>query len=485
MPNINGHTCRVLATAVALAFLLALAAGGGSLRAATPSQQTADGAIKLISAGAESKFPEAVRFFAEVESQNAIQDIRVNFSEGARGVGQYNYIDLPKDATGHVSGEYLQKINTPDRYMPPGSRVRFSFEVTDKAGNKLTTDEQELIVTDARPKFKWETVSEGPITVYYSGPILTRAQRVADAANELLKKMAPVTGAETKTPVTVTLYANNADMIGAIQTSTAATARELVTEGQAFAANNVVLVLAGRRDVGTISHELTHVLVGRAAGLGTFVPTWLNEGLAEYGNLDPGISYDRFLDWGVDTNRITPLWKLQSFPGDPNLIILSYGQARSTVNYMITKYGPEKMAKLLATIGQSRPVESALQTVYGFGLRQLDAGWREHVGAEPYVEPTPAPTPTPGKQATKVSPTLAPYSLTPQAGQSVDAPTPTATAVPPTVTPLPVPEPTSAPPAKGGGCGRSSSRGVEASSLAGLLVLGAFAASRVARRRRQ
>jgi hypothetical protein len=482
MPNITSHTSRVIAAAVALAVLLALAAGGGPLWAATPSQQSAEGAIKLISEGAESKFPESIRFFAEVQSQNALQDIRVNFSATSRGVSQYNYLDIPKDASGLVGGQFLLRLNTPDRYMPPGARMRYSFEITDKAGNKLTTTEKELMIVDARPKFKWESITAGPVTVMYSGPIETRAKTLADASWQTLKNMAPVTGAEIDTPITITIYANNADMIGAIQARSATISRELITEGQAFAAENVVLVLAGRRDIGTASHEITHILVGRAAGLGTPVPTWLNEGLAEYGNLDPTVSYDRFLDWGIDTNRITALHKLQSFPADPNLTIVSYGQARSVVGYMVRKYGPERMAGLLATIGQGRPVESALQTVYGIGLRQLDAEWREAVGAEPYVEPAPVPTATPAQTA---RPTLAPYSLTPQAGQSVDAPTPTPTAVPPTATPLPAPEPTSAPPAKGGGCGRSSSGGIEASSLAGFLALGAFAASRAVRRRRR
>jgi MYXO-CTERM domain-containing protein len=481
MPNTHNRRPPALATALALAFLLALAVSGGPLRAATPPQQTSDGAIKLVSAGAESKFPEAIRFFAEVESQNALQDIRVNFSATSRGVSQYNYLEIPKDATGLVSGEFLHRLNTPDRYMPPGARMRYSFEITDKAGGTLTTPEKELVIVDARPKFKWESITAGPVTVMYSGPIETRAKTLADASWQTLKNMAPVTGAEIDTPITITLYANNADMIGAIQARSATISRELITEGQAFAQENVVMVLAGRRDIGTASHEITHILVGRAAGLGTAVPTWLNEGLAEFGNLDPTVSYDRFLDWGIDTDRITALHKLQSFPADPNLTIVSYGQARSIVGYMVRKYGPQKMAGLLATIGQGRPVESALQTVYGIGLRQLDAEWRESVGAEPYVEPTPAPTATPAQVA---RPTLAPYSLTPQAGQSVDAPTqaPAVETPSPVAGPSPAPEATPAAGKSAGGC-RSSPGSVEASSAAALALLAGIVLVRTMRRR--
>lgn len=473
---------RALPTAVVLAIMLTLTAGAGQVRAATPLQQTSDGSIKLVSAGAESKFPDAIRFFAQVESQNALQDIRVNFSATSRGVSQYNYLDIPKGAAGLVSGEFLHRLNTPDRYMPPGAKMRYSFEITDKAGNALTTPAQELVIVDARPKFKWESITAGPVTVMYSGPIEKRARTLADASWQTLKNMAPVTGAEIDTPITITLYANNADMIGAIQARSATISRELITEGQAFASENVVMVLAGRRDIGTASHEITHILVGRAAGLGTPVPTWLNEGLAEYGNLDPTVSYDRFLEWGIDTERITALHKLQAFPADPNLTIVSYGQARSIVGYMVRKYGPAKMAGLLATIGQGRPVESALQSVYGIGLRQLDSEWRVAVGAAPYVEPTAAPTATPAQLA---RPTLAPYSLTPQAGQSVSAPTATPVVETPSPVAAPSPAPEATPEAGGptGGC-RSSPGSVEASSAAALAMLVGIALVRAARHRR-
>ncbi len=476
LPNLIARLAVAGIAAAALA--VALVASPGASAQTTP-------ALKVITAGAESRFPDSVRFYAEIESVEELQDVRVNFSATTRGVSQYNYLDIPRNASGLVNGEYFHRLDTPDRYMPPGARMRYSFEITDKAGNTLTTAEKELIITDARPKFKWESVTAGPVTVMFSGPIGTRAKTLAEASYQTLLNMQPVTGAEIDTPITVTLYANNADMIGAVQARSATISRELITEGQAFASENVVLVLAGRADIGTASHEITHILVGRAAGLGTPVPSWLNEGLAEYGNLDPTVSYDRFLEWGVDTDRITPLHKLQSFPADPNLTIVSYGQARSAVGHILRKYGPEKMAALLKTVGEGRAFESAMQTVYGFGLRQLDAEWRVAVGAEPYVEATPAATPTPSV-AQAARPTLAPYSLTPQPGQTVEAATPA-----PEPTPLATPAPEATviiQPTSGGGCNalprQGSGRGpFEASWVAGLLALTGLGLFRAVRRR--
>ena len=86
---------RLLVAVVAAAALF----GGAGMAAA-------DEHVRIISSGAESKFPESIRFFAEVESDVSIEDIRVRYTIGARATTQYNYLELPKDAGQLVSGEY-------------------------------------------------------------------------------------------------------------------------------------------------------------------------------------------------------------------------------------------------------------------------------------------------------------------------------------------------------------------------------------------
>ena len=91
-------------------------------------------------------------------------------------------------------------------------------------------------------------------------------------------------------------------------------------------------------------------MVGRSAGSSGQVPLWLNEGLAEYGNMDKSISYIRFLEWAMDTNRLLPFSHLKTFPGDPNLILVAYGQSRSMVKFMLDNYGPKKMSNLMSEL---------------------------------------------------------------------------------------------------------------------------------------
>jgi len=112
------------------------------------------------------------------------------------------------------------------------------------------------------------------------------------------------------------------------------------------------------------------------------------------------VSYERFLEWAEGTDRLIPLKALRSFPGDPNLTLVAYGQGRSAVKYMIDTFGEVKMAQLLSTLGTGIGISDSLEAVYGFDIDGLENRWREHIGAEPYVEATPGPTPTAAAEPT-------------------------------------------------------------------------------------
>ena len=354
--------------------------------------------ITVVSSSVESQFPEGMTFKLDAESKLRIDDIRVTFEIGDRGSTQYAYLDLDQTSRPLVNGELFHRTNSRDRYIPPGTMIKYWFEITDETGETMLTQPELFRFDDAR--FEWEEVTLGTVTILYHGPVRTRAERLAEAAVESLGIMGPVTGADTETPIVMTLYNNNAEMIEAVVSRSLASSRELITEGQAFDAESVVLVLAGRSDIGTATHEMTHILVARAARSSGAVPLWLNEGLAEYGNLDQTVSYERFLEWAEGTDRLIPLKSLRSFPGDPNLTLVAYGQGRSAVKFMIDEYGKEKMAELLTTLGTGLGIDAALDVVYGFGIDELENLWRASIGAQPYIEPTPGPTPTPNAEPT-------------------------------------------------------------------------------------
>ena len=130
------------------------------------------------------------------------------------------------------------------------------------------------------------------------------------------------------------------------------------------------------------------MLVSEAAGRAdAHVPSWLNEGLAEYGNIDPTDGYESALRYGIFNGQVKPLWYQASFSGTPDDIIIAYGQGRSVVKHMIETHGPEKMGQLMKALQKTLDIDLALEQVYGFDQHGLDSEWRLTVGLEPLPPP--------------------------------------------------------------------------------------------------
>ncbi|MBO20001.1 MAG: hypothetical protein CL732_05615 [Chloroflexi bacterium] len=345
------------------------------------------GNIQVREAKAESQFPDGIKFSVSADSVDGIDDIRVFFNKvDQQGRNAYRSVDFKPGSS--VAGESFLPSGSGGDYFPPGTKIEYSFEVRDKAGSVLRTDSQEFVYQDNR--FDWRTVTEGLITVYYYGEYVEdRAVTVLEAAKENLEKMLPVLGIAPTEPLRIVSYNNYRHMSSALPFRSQAVSEGLQTQGMAFSDERVLLVHGFDPTVtGTVSHEFTHLLVGEAAGPAlSQVPSWLNEGLAEYGNIDPTDDYDAALRYGIFTRRIKPLWYQGAFVGTPEDIIIAYGQGRSVVNYMIDNYGQERMAALFPVLQRTLDIDQALLEVYGFDQYGLDSAWRETIGLEPLPSP--------------------------------------------------------------------------------------------------
>lgn len=424
--------------------------------------------VRFTGFGMESQFPEGVRFFGQVEADVPVEDIRVIYEVGVRDVTQYDYMAL--SGSGLVDGELIVRTDSPERYIPPGAVIKFRLEVFAQGGASYLSEQREQVLTDAR--YEWDMVTDGPITVYFHGPVQTRAETLAAQTRAALNIMQPVTDAEIETPINLVLYNNYAEMIGAVVPRSTTISRELITEGQAFDSENTVLVLAGQSDIGTATHEITHILVARASAGSTFVPFWLNEGLAEYGNQDPTVDFTLYLEWGIGTRRLMTLASLSRAPSDPDLTLVGYGEGRSAVRFMVQQFGAEKMAELLATLGQGIPIDRAVPLTYDMSFAELEDQWRKSIGADPYVPPTPAPaTPTP--LATATPNVSLPFTLDSVAAAGQATATPQATAT----------EDETPAPSSGGSCNAGPDGRAEGSFGLGLIALLGFSGWRLWRRR--
>ncbi len=402
--------------------------------AASPGHVSADeGDIQVLEENAASQFPDGIKFTVKLRSSQEIDDIRVIFKTfGKPRSSSYRAIEFEPGT--EVTGVSLLESGGLGSYFPPGTKIEYSFEIRDISGSVLRTKKREFIYEDNR--FEWLTVKSGLITVYYYGEYVeNRAQTVLDAAAQTLDRMVPVLGIAPEEPLRIVTYNNYRHMSQALPFRSQATTEKLRTQGMAFSDERVLLVHGFDATVkGTTSHEFTHLLVAEAAGRADGdVPSWLNEGLAEYGNIDPTDDYDDALRYGIFTRRLRPLWFQNSFGGKPDDIIIAYGQARSVVRYMIDTYGQDKMADLMRALRETRDIDEALMQVYGFDQYGLDSEWRGTQGLEALPPPAQldrelaarqTPTPKPSKTPTP------PPTSTESVGKSIAEPTAKPTPVP-------------------------------------------------------
>jgi len=407
MPNIQNYTnCKMIKTTGVLIILI-------SIFCIWPIKAiNAQTEITLESYTVISEFPKGIRFNVITRAQTNITEIKIRFTKGSSTTSSYGYLEF-KEST-DVNGEYFLRTNTGSTYVPPGTPIIYNFEITDSKGNILITEPQVFIYKDTR--FDWKEITDGPITVLFHGPIETRATLVASAMIETLDNMGTILGADTTEPIRVNLYNNSIEMLKALPPRSETIRTKLVTEGMAFPDIGMLLVLgSGTRTKGTASHELTHILVHRATK-GSFlpIPAWLNEGLAEYGNIDPGTSYDLALEFAIATNKLQPILYLDTQPSTPEDVIIFYGQGRSIVKFLVTMFGSVKIKELMAELNTGKSIDTSMRNIYGFDRQGLDRQWRDWIGAPPSNSPIKSPSrPTPPPL-----PTLRPYNLTPYPSSS-------------------------------------------------------------------
>ncbi len=346
-----------------------------------------EGEITVLDVDAESQFPDGVRFSVTAQSSDEIDEIRVFLKRtGETGSSSYRSVDFEPGTL--VTGESILSTSGGGDYFPPGTQIRYSFEIRDKAGAVHRTPEEDFIYDDGR--FEWQTVSSGLISVdYYGEYVEQRAQTILEAAEETLEIMGPLLGIEPTEPLRIVSYNNYRHMSAALPFRSQAVREHLQTSGMAFDDERVLLVLGFDATItGTVSHEFIHLLVAEAAGrTRSQVPAWLNEGLAEYGNIDRTDDYEAALRYGIFTRRLRPLWFQHAFTGSPEDIIIAYGQGQSVVTFLIDRFGEETIAELFQALQRTLNIDTALEEVYGLDQYGVDSEWRKAIGLDPLPPP--------------------------------------------------------------------------------------------------
>ncbi len=375
--------------------------------------------IQVVSDKASLSFPETILFSAEFKAGTEISAVVLQYGVDQLTCGTVQAEAFPTVTSGKdVKVQWTWEMRQSGS-LPPGATVWWQWLVTDSSGAQFTSPEQKILWLDS--VHPWQTISGGNINLHYYSGGADFGQQLHDAAAQALVRLSQDIGLKPDQPVDIYIYASSNDLKDAVLYAPS------WVGGQAFPENNIVIlgVPTDQLDWGKSSeaHELTHVLVGHLTfSCLSFMPTWLNEGLAMYGEGGPQPADQAQFDQAKAQNQLPSLRSLiGGFSEEASRATLSYTEAFSVVNFMIKTYGQQKMLALLIDLRDGQTMDDALQAAYGFNTDGLESAWRASIGASSSTgneKPTPVPTPT-------VVPTIVPIGAVPVAQPAITTPHPT------------------------------------------------------------
>jgi hypothetical protein len=355
----------------------------------------AQAGIQLVSDAASPSFPETVTFKAEFKGGANITSVVLEYGVDQLTCGTVVGKSFPQFTQGtDVQVEWSWDMRQSGS-LPPGASLWWHWQVQDANGTQFTSPTQTMIWLDNI--HSWQVISGGNINLHYYDGGQAFGQALHDAAAQALVRLSQDVGISSEKPVDIYIYANTNDLKDAVLYEPA------WIGGQAYPENNIVIigVSTDQLDWGksTEAHELTHVLIGHLtfSCLG-FIPTWLNEGLAMYGEGGPQAAELAQFDQAKASNQLLSLSSLAGgFSEEASRANLSYTEAYSVVNFLIQTYGRDKMTALLLALRNGATIDEALQATFGFDTNGLEDAWRTSISAAPRVgtsNPTLVPTPT-------------------------------------------------------------------------------------------
>lgn len=229
--------------------------------------------------------------------------------------------------------------------------------------------------------FHWRYIQSPHFDVYFYQGGEELAAFTADHAEEALTSIQKTLKYDITNRVSILIYNSHNDFQ---QTNAVG---EYLPEGVGgvteLLKNRVILPFEGDYELfrHVIHHELVHAVVNDMFVGGTYqalltgggmeIPSWMNEGLAEYESLHGlDLETDMFMRDATLNDAVPPLDRLGGY--------VQYRVGQTMYWFISQRYGPEKVGELLQRIKASRSVDQGFRSTFGlsvgeFGEKFLDA----------------------------------------------------------------------------------------------------------------
>ncbi len=351
-----------------------------------PANVSAAGNIKLLDSSTSSSFPILLTFNVKASSPVPIERIRLRYQVDKITFAPSFAEAWPDFQPGDtVSANWVWDMRKGS--LPPGAQVTYWWIIEDASGNRLVTPKQTISYSDDR--YKWQQiVGDGNITLNWYQGSRTFANSLLLAAVDAKKMLEHDTGATLSKPIVLYIYANYANLRGSM------VAPEQWTGGVTYAGFNIISIGISTSNLEwgkkAVAHEMGHLVTHQltTSPYGADLPPWLDEGLAMHAEGPQSDSDKGALTKAIEDGRLATLKSLSSpFSADSEQAFYSYAESQSVVEFMINKYGNDKMNELLVSLNNGYSMDDALTKVYGFNLDGLEEAWVNYM--LPQQQPAP------------------------------------------------------------------------------------------------
>ena len=358
------------------------------LARAPQSSVSAPSAITLQSS-VQIVFPTSMTFKINAQSDVNIVQLRLHYI-----VDRQNYAHVTSEGWAQfnpatsVDTQWLWDMRKSS--LPPGTQVEYWWIAEDASGKSAETSHSTVFFDDNR--YKWQSITVEPVTLLWYKGNASFADTLMTAAQQGLQRIESDTGAIPQGHVRIYIYASTQDLQGSMLFP------QQWEGGVTFPGFDVIAigVSTDQLDFGlrAVPHELTHWIVGQLTynNYGAGLPTWLEEGLATYGEGPLASYYQAALNFAIQNNQLISVRSLSSpFSAIPQQAFISYGESNSIVTFLIQNYGKDKMVQLLSVFREGSGYDEALRQVYGFDQDGLNALWLQSIGVKTSFAPQPEP----------------------------------------------------------------------------------------------
>lgn len=335
--------------------------------------------VSITSNRAITDFPNTIAFTLEGSSTLPVATINLEYGTDKRSVVSEVSRVEPEYASGvNIRTSWVWEMKKTGS-LPPGARVWWRWRITDEAERTYVTPRQTIIIEDTR--YQWQVEVAPDLDIYWHSLGASLVKELTEGVETRLSRMKLEVDIPEERKPKIFVYPTAEELRSAVLFT------QEWTGALAFWNYNIILIPVRSDNLEwakrTLAHEITHLLV-REATFGPFgdIPTWLNEGLAQYAEGEMEEYQYEILNRAIEEDELISVRSLGSgFPADPEQARLAYAQSLSLVSYLVDTYGWSDMREILAIFKEGSTYDNALQKVYSFNISGLEEQWRAQVGA--------------------------------------------------------------------------------------------------------